>query len=135
MANRVIEVAAGLVFHDGRLLITQRPPTGHLPNLWEFPGGKREPHETFEDCVRRELTEELAIEVVPERRLVEITHAYAEKTVLLCFIKCRWIAGEVRAIGCQDFRWIAADELSAFAFPAADQRILEMLTESPALWR
>jgi mutator protein MutT len=59
----IIEVAAGLVFHEGRLLITQRPATGHLAHLWEFPGGKREPDESFAACLRRELQEELAIEV------------------------------------------------------------------------
>src|SRR5690348_10762520 len=60
---RIIEVAAGLVFRDGRLLITQRPAGTHLAGFWEFPGGKREPNETYEECLRRELWEELAIEV------------------------------------------------------------------------
>ena len=58
-----IEVAAGLVFRDGQLLITQRRMQDHLGGLWEFPGGKREVNESFEDCLRRELKEELGIEV------------------------------------------------------------------------
>ena len=62
-ATKRIEVAAGLVFRDGQLLITQRPAGGHLAGLWEFPGGKREEHETFEQALHRELMEELAIEV------------------------------------------------------------------------
>ena len=58
-----IDVAAALVFRDGKLLITQRHPDAHLGGLWEFPGGKREPNETFEACLIRELREELGIEV------------------------------------------------------------------------
>src|SRR4051812_36582496 len=50
-----IDVAAGLVFRDGQLLLTQRAAGAHLAGLWEFPGGKREPGETFEDCLAREL--------------------------------------------------------------------------------
>ena len=56
----VIDVAAGLVFRNGKLLITKRYEDAHLGGLWEFPGGKREPKETFEQCVVRELREELA---------------------------------------------------------------------------
>ncbi len=130
----VIEVAAGLVFHEGRLLITQRPATGHLADLWEFPGGKREPTESFETCLRRELQEELAIEVTVGIMLSEITHEYPEKTVRLQFFKCRWTGGEPRAIGCQAFRWITVGELNAYPFPAADVRLLDQLKHSPEWW-
>ena len=54
-AGQAIDVAAALVFRDGRLLITQRHADAHLGGLWEFPGGKREPNETFEECLAREL--------------------------------------------------------------------------------
>ena len=59
-----LDVAAALVFRDGKLLITQRYADAHLGGLWEFPGGKREPNESFEVCLARELREELDIEVV-----------------------------------------------------------------------
>ena len=62
-AEAPVEVAAGLVFREGKLLITRRSAGGHLGGLWEFPGGKREPGETFEQCLHRELREELGIEV------------------------------------------------------------------------
>ena len=52
-----IEVSAALIFHHGKLLITQRRADSHLGGLWEFPGGKREAHETFEECLIREIRE------------------------------------------------------------------------------
>src|SRR2546423_2979763 len=87
-ATHPIEVAAGLVFRAGSLLITQRRPQDHLGGLWEFPGGKREPAETFEECLRRELREELGIEVQVQGLLASVQHAYPEKTVLLQFYRC-----------------------------------------------
>src|SRR5690606_22981070 len=71
-----IEVSAGLVFRDGKLLITQRFADSHLGGLWEFPGGKRETNETFEQCLVRELREELGIEVEVLDLVQTITHAY-----------------------------------------------------------
>jgi len=129
-----IEVAAGLVFHKGKLLITQRPATGHLANLWEFPGGKREINETFEHCLHRELKEELDIEVTDLELLDEITHAYPEKTVHLQFIRCRLAGGTPKLLGCQDFRWISREELSDFQFPDADGQLLEVLQRKTGLW-
>ena len=134
MATHVIEVAAGLVFHEGRLLITQRPTTGHLANLWEFPGGKREPDETFEECLRRELREELAIEIETGALLADLEHAYAEKTVRLKFFRCRWVGGTPVAIGCQAFQWVDRSSLGHFTFPEADRRLLEDLRNSTAWW-
>src|ERR1041385_284352 len=85
-----VEVAAGLVFRNGKLLITQRHPEAHLGGLWEFPGGKREPDESFENCLARELREELGIEVEIGELVESVTHAYPEKTVRLKFFRCHW---------------------------------------------
>ena len=127
----MIEVAAGLVFRDGKLLITQRYPGAHLGGLWEFPGGKRHADETFEACLKRELEEELGIEVAVGDLVESIENIYPEKTVLLKFFFCDWLRNEARAIGCPDFRWIARDELCRYEFPAADARLLKKL---PSLW-
>ncbi len=74
--HHLIEVAAGLVLRNGRLLITQRRAQDHLGGLWEFPGGKREPNETFEECVRRELKEELGVEVEVRELFDSLTYDY-----------------------------------------------------------
>jgi 8-oxo-dGTP diphosphatase len=122
-----IEVAAGLVFRGGKLLITRRLPEAHLGGLWEFPGGKREPGESFEQCLRRELFEELGIEVDVLDMVEEITHHYPDRSVLLKFFRCRWLRHEPRAILCHDFAWIGPEQLADYAFPDADARLLEKL--------
>jgi 8-oxo-dGTP diphosphatase len=131
----IIEVAAGLVLREGKLLITQRYPEAHMGGLWEFPGGKREPQESFSECLKRELMEELGIEV-EELDLVEtITHEYPEKTVLLQFFRCAWRKHEPQPLGCPDFRWITRNELRDFSFPPADARLLEKLGNEAGIWK
>jgi mutator protein MutT len=131
----VIDVAAALVFREGKLLITQRHAGAHLGGLWEFPGGKREPGETFEQCLVRELREELGIEVRVDDLIESLMHEYPEKAVHLKFYRCRWQQHEPQALGCPAFKWVTAAELQDYAFPAADARLLDKLRASPALWR
>ncbi len=131
---KTIEVAAGLVFRAGRLLITQRPAGGHLAGLWEFPGGKREAPETFAECLRRELQEELGIEVEVGELIESLVHHYPEKTVHLRFFRCAWRRHEPRALGCADFVWIERADLGRYEFPAADARLLARLKSSEISW-
>lgn len=131
----LIEVAAGLIFRDRKLLITQRYPEAHLGGLWEFPGGKREADESFENCLRRELLEELAIEVEIGEIVEEIAHHYPEKSVSLRFYRCNWSRNEPQTLACPDFRWVTQRELSNFEFPAADAAIVQRLMSDDALWR
>ena len=129
-----IQVAAGLVFRNGKLLITQRPPQAHLGGLWEFPGGKREPRESFKACLKRELREELGIEVAVGQLVASLSHAYPEKKVHLRFYRCTLMEGEPRPLGCPALRWVRPEELDNHDFPAADARLLDMLRTGPHLW-
>jgi 8-oxo-dGTP diphosphatase len=131
----IIDVAAALVFREGKLLITQRYAGAHLGGLWEFPGGKREPNEEFEACLQRELREELGISVTVGELLESLTHAYPEKTVHLKFYRCRWQEHEPQALGCAAFKWVTAGELQDYTFPAADARLLGQLKADTDLWR
>ncbi|SRR6266403_2905488 len=133
-ALQVIDVAAGLIFREGKILITRRHADTHLGGLWEFPGGKREPNETFEECLARELREELGIEVTVGELVETLTHEYPEKTVRLKFFRCQWEQNEARPLGCSDFKWIVQEDLTAYEFPAADARLLHKLRSSPAFW-
>jgi len=133
-ANHSIDVAAGLVFRNGRLLITQRRPEDHLGGLWEFPGGKRELKESFEACLRRELIEELGLEVEVGELLATVDHAYPEKHVHLQFYSCRARSGEPQALGCHALAWIERPDLDRYAFPPADEQILELIRKRTDLW-
>lgn len=134
MGDHVVEVSAGLIFRHGRLLITQRHAAAHLGGLWEFPGGKREPNETFPQCLVRELREELGVEVIVGRLLERVFHSYPEKTVRLEFYLCQLRRGEPRPIGCAALKWVTADELQGYKFPAADAQLLERLRRESNLW-
>ena len=130
-----IEVAAALIFRGGKLLIAQRHASAHLGGLWEFPGGKRHADESFEECLARELREELGIEVTIGELLESITHHYPEKTVHLKFFRCQWKQHEPQALDCAAFRWITPGELGQYAFPEADALILQRLRERADLWQ
>jgi 8-oxo-dGTP diphosphatase len=130
-----VDVAAGLVFRSRLLLITQRRPEDHLGGLWEFPGGKRNPGESFEDCLKRELMEELAIEVEIKELVESITHEYPGKTVHLKFFRCVWVRNEPKALGCADFAWVGKEQLGKYAFPEADKPVMEKLRNSKEWWR
>lgn len=134
MQSQVIEVSAGLIFRDGKLLITQRHADAHLGGLWEFPGGKREAYETYEQCLARELREELGVEVRVGEVFESVTHAYAEKTVHLEFFVCEVVAGEPRPLGCAAVKWVSKAGLVNYSFPAADARLLETLQKLEEPW-
>jgi len=129
-----IDVAAGLVFRGGKLLITQRHVDVHLGGLWEFPGGKREPNESFQACLARELGEELGIEVAVGELVETVTHEYPEKTVHLRFFRCEWRRHEPQTLGCMALKWVGAEELKDYAFPSADERLLDKLRTVTRLW-
>ena len=127
---RPIDVSAALIFHDDKLLITRRHADSHLGGLWEFPGGKREANETFEECLVREIREELGMEIAVGELFEEVTQAYETKSVHLKFFTCKWTRGEPRELGCAAFKWIRKSELADYPFPAADARLLDKLTAS-----
>jgi mutator protein MutT len=133
-AGRVIEVSAGLVFRSCKLLITQRHAGAHLGGLWEFPGGKREKGETFEQCLSRELREELGVEVVVGRLFDTVTHAYPKRTVLLKFFCCTLPTGKPQAIDCAAVKWVNQEELPKHDFPGADAGLLTRLIADQTLW-
>ncbi len=126
-AKKAVEVSAALIFRAGKLLVTQRHAKSHLGGLWEFPGGKREPGETFEQCLVREIREELGVEISVGELFEEIAHDYPEKSVHLKFFICKLLSGEPQPLDCAAVKWIEASELAAHEFPAADAQLLARL--------
>lgn len=134
--RKFLEVSAGLIFRARQLLITQRPAGGHLAGYWEFPGGKREPGESFEQCLTRELHEELGVVVRVHDEIERITHDYPEKSVHLRFFRCTLpdASSEPQPIGCQALAWVTHDTLSHYQFPGADAQLLTQLAAEQELW-
>ena len=126
-----IDVAAALIFRAGKILITQRHANSHLGGFWEFPGGKRERNETFEQCLVREIHEELGVQISVNKLFEEIVHAYPNKTVRLRFFSCRLVRGEPQPLGCTALEWIGKSELDDYKFPDADAKMLLKLKNSP----
>ena len=126
---KVIEVAAGLIRREGRYLIARRKEGVHLGGFWEFPGGKREAGETLEECLHRELWEELNVRIDVPLPFQIVHHEYPEKTVELHFFRCRIESGEAVAQDCAELRWVYPHEMAAFEFPSADQAIIVALRQ------
>jgi A/G-specific adenine glycosylase len=120
-------VAVAVIFRKGRILIDQRKPEGLLGGLWEFPGGKKEPNETLEEAVVREVREELGIEVQVDSPLVTVDHAYSHFRVRLHAFKCTYLRGTPRCVTCTDVKWVYPSMLRRYAFPAANRKIIDLL--------
>lgn len=114
---------------QGQLLIDRRLDKGLLGGLWEFPGGKLEPGETLTECIKREIQEELAIDIEVGDHLITIDHAYTHFRVTLNVYNCRYSSGTPQAIECQEIRWVTLEELDQFPFPKANLKIIEALRE------
>jgi mutator protein MutT len=112
---------------QGQILIDRRLAKGEMAGLWEFPGGKIEINETVEECIKREISEELAIEVEVGARLVTIDHTYSNFEVTLFVHHCQYLSGEPQPIECEEIRWVTLAEISNYTFPEANTQIITIL--------
>jgi len=128
-------VTAGVVWdrppsRQARLLIAKRRADDARGGLWEFPGGKQEPRESLEECLTRELMEELGIEVEVQEPFITVKHNYRDLSITLYTFHCRIVRGEPRAIACANWRWVAIDELTSYSFSAADEHVVTELQKT-----
>ena len=120
-----LHVAAAVIGNDrGEVLLALRPREKHQGGLWEFPGGKVEAGETVRAALRRELKEELDIEVERARPLIRVAHCYPDRRVMLDVWRVEKFAGRPRGREGQAVEWVALEDLSARAFPAANLPII-----------
>jgi mutator protein MutT len=119
-----LDVAIAIVFSDAKVLVTRRKAAGVLGGYWEFPGGKCEPGETLEDCVRRELMEELAIRVHPVVSFAPTEHQYPDRLVTLHPFLCTHETGEPQLLACDEIRWVEPAELRKLKFPPANHELI-----------
>ena len=121
------DVTAAVIRKRGRVFIAQRPVGGMLGGLWEFPGGKRERGESLEECLRREIKEELGVEIEVDQMVTQVKHAYTHFRITLHAFECRLVSGRPLAIQVADWRWVRFDELDDFAFAVTDRKIIQAL--------
>lgn len=127
---RSIHVVAGVITDPrGRILLTRRTETRDMPGLWEFPGGKREPGETSEQALARELSEELGIEAEVGEWLMEVPQLYPDKRLRLEVRRISSWKGHARGREGQALTWVAPDKLARYSMPPADLPVVGMLRQ------
>ena len=129
----VVQVAVGVVVHRHEhglaVLIARRPSKNVLGGYWEFPGGKREAGETLPECLKRELTEELGIEVDVTEPLPVVSHQYDHAHVQLHPFFCRWISGHIQRLAVAEAKWVAPHTLVDFQFPPANTDLVRTVVD------
>lgn len=128
--KKQITVTAAIIWQDGKVLITKRPEGTHLEGLWEFPGGKKEDAETLEECIAREIKEELGVHVRPERLLLSVRHEYETKIVDLHIFECALIDGTPVPMEGQAMKWVRPSDMSGYAFPPPDIEVISHLQKN-----
>lgn len=125
----VIPCGVALIRRDRMILIAQRNPKDTFGSFWEFPGGKKTQGESFEECVVREIKEELGIEVSVENKFMDVRSRYRDRIIWLNFFLCSFLAGEPKPIECQKVRWVSLKELKNFKFPPGNDRVIRKLVK------
>ncbi len=124
------DVAVGIIWKGDKILITKRPNDGLLGGLWEFPGGKRQPNESLEECVRREILEEVNVRVRNLTRSMTVRHSYSHFRVTIHVFQGLYAGGQPRCYGCTAWAWVTPTELRTYAFPSATQKIIAKLFDA-----
>ena len=128
MSSVPLDVVAAVVEQRDHFLVTQRAAVDHLGGCWEFPGGKLESGESLTDALRREMREELGVEVEIGKKIDCVAHAYPDRTVCLHFYHCQ-LKGKPRPMLKQRIRWVKRRELATLEFPLADKALIVRLTK------
>ena len=124
------QVAAGLIWREGKLLITRRPPGSHLAGFWEFPGGKQEGDESLESCLEREIKEELGVEISVGKPFRTVQYEYETKNITLHVFHCKNLKGLPKALEGQETRWIRPKDFPQYNFPPPDLEIIKALNRT-----
>jgi len=124
-----IDVAIAVVVRHDRILICQRKSQDTFGGYWEFPGGKCEAGETLEQCLCRELREEVDITAKPLSKLSVISHNYPHVQLTLHPYLCEHVCGEPKLIECQQALWVEPAELRNYQFPPANESLLREIVE------
>jgi len=131
MSKPVIKVVAALILNEkNEILITQRHQNTHLGGYWEFPGGRVEEDETYNEALTREITEEVDLKIDVGNLFWQETEEYDTRIIDISFYLCQLnpIMQQVRELDVADHRWIQVEQLDQFTFPKADLNLIRKLS-------
>ncbi|MDQ7094066.1 8-oxo-dGTP diphosphatase MutT [Desulfosporosinus sp. PR] len=129
------EVTAAIILKDNKVLIAQRAPGENLAGKWEFPGGKIEAGETPQECLKREIQEELEIDIEVLDYFAQSIYDYSNGTIKLLAFFCRWLSGDVTLKVHSRFAWVSCPELEPYDFAPADISLVQKLKSETKLWQ
>ena len=123
------EVTAAIIISDNKVLIAERAPGQNLAGKWEFPGGKIEPGETLQECLKREIREELEVDIDVMDLFGESIYAYQSGTIKLIAFWCQWISGDFKLSVHSRIEWVTRQQLELYDFAPADLPLVARLME------
>ncbi|MCK3683888.1 (deoxy)nucleoside triphosphate pyrophosphohydrolase [Maribellus sp. YY47] len=121
----MIRVACAIIIQKGKILLAQNRADSDHAFQWEFPGGKIRDHETEEECIVREIKEELELEILVVMKLEPIEHDYGHKQIRLIPFVCSVTGGEMVLNDHQSIKWCKPDEILKLDLAGADRALLE----------
>lgn len=121
------EVTAAIILKDNKILIAQRALGQRMSGKWEFPGGKIELGETLEECLKREIFEELNIRIEVLGKYGESVFNYDLGTIKLIAFSCQWVSGEITLNVHSKIKWVSGTEFDQYDFTPADIPFVESL--------
>ncbi len=121
------EVTAAILRKEDKVLIAQRAPGENLAGKWEFPGGKIEPGETPQECLKREIREELDVDIDVLDFFAESIYTYHSGTIKLIAFWCQWISKDFKLSVHSRIEWVTRQELDLYDFAPADLPLVEQL--------
>ena len=129
MTKKVIPCGVALIRRGRDFLIAQRKEGDSFGLLWEFPGGKKNNDETFEQCAAREVKEEIGIDIQVHEKFTDLRRPFHDRIIWLNFFLCSHVAGEPRPVDCQKVVWADVRELKNYEFPPANETVIRMLVD------
>lgn len=124
----MIEVVAGIIYNnENKFLVAQRNLKKDQGGLWEFPGGKVEKEESYQEALKREIKEEFNADIEVMEYIGENIHHYPEKDIKLIFYKAKLLSEEVELLEHEGCKWITKNQKDDFEFAGADKIVFDLL--------
>ena len=121
------DVPVALIKSGSRLLMKQRPPSGLLAGMWEFPGGRTREGEGLEEALQRTLRDRMGLEVSPTRKVAQVGHAFSHFKITLHAFECEWAAIDGEPQSPSNWGWCDFEDRQKLAMPKATLRVLDVL--------